>query len=194
MNNDERSEESVAAAATQRLQQAINAVPKDLVQAEDQILDRVSRAKGGPFAQLRLIYDLMDRLSAAVIRSTPCKTRCSSCCHYPVQASELEARLIERETRHRVRLKRTPDGQWNGLACPFLKEHRCSIYEHRPFVCRRHFAFTADSYWCHPDRANKIQLPMLRLTGAESARRTLSMESGMDQTADIREWFGLVLR
>lgn len=38
----------------------------------------------------------------------------------------------------RTEVPESPDG-----ACPFLKDHRCRIYEGRPFGCRTHFCEAA---------------------------------------------------
>jgi uncharacterized protein len=39
-----------------------------------------------------------------------------------------------------------------GQPCPFLENDRCSIYEHRPIICRLHHSFNDDSSQCDTSR------------------------------------------
>lgn len=188
MVKDEVASQAIEFADRQQ-QRAVSALPKDLIEAEDRIMERLARAKGGPFIRLRVLYDLMDRLGSALTPFTPCKSGCSSCCHYPVRVSELEVRYIERKTRHTSRLRKGVAQHWHGTPCPLLKDGRCSIYEHRPYVCRRHLVLTATNHWCHPVRANTIQLPLLGFSEADKAHVALGVESNLSDAADIRDWF-----
>jgi len=64
----------------------------------------------------------------ALYREIPafeCVDGCTACCG-PVPFSEIEA--------ERAGLKRIEGS--TDLICPFVKDNGCSIYAHRPFMCR----------------------------------------------------------
>lgn len=43
-----------------------------------------------------------------------------------------------------------------GIACPFLEDESCSIYEQRPLACREYLV-TSDPSYCQQPRANSVQ-------------------------------------
>jgi len=64
----------------------------------------------------------------ALYREIPafeCVDGCTACCG-PVPFSEIEAERVGLE-----RIEGSTD-----LACPFVRDGRCSIYKDRPFMCR----------------------------------------------------------
>lgn len=60
--------------------------------------------------------------------SISCKGLCSESCG-PIAASEFEIKRLELAAKHPLKVD-------DELTCSMLKEHRCSVYEHRPMVCR----------------------------------------------------------
>jgi Fe-S-cluster containining protein len=48
-----------------------------------------------------------------------------------------------------------------NLVCPFLRQNKCIIYEHRPFVCREHFV-TGSAMGCRKNKpgAQTIEMPL----------------------------------
>jgi hypothetical protein len=87
---------------------------------------------------MRAAMSLSSKLSArdaknaqaldALYREIPafeCVDGCTACCG-PVPFSEIEA--------ERVGLKQIEGS--TDLTCPFVKDGGCSVYEHRPFICR----------------------------------------------------------
>jgi Fe-S-cluster containining protein len=99
----------------------------------------------------RQLVEQVDRLAARLAsryaRHLACRAGCSGCCHhhlsvFPVEADavrdavdalppEIRA-VVERQAREVT--NREADDQ--PVACPLLVEHRCSIYEARPLICR----------------------------------------------------------
>ena len=91
-----------------------------------------------------------------------CRAGCSDCCHQLFQITEIEAvevsrgvGLLPEEARQRLQAKarvylterasiRVEPAAWGSLpppgarlACPALEGGVCSIYEHRPLICRK---------------------------------------------------------
>lgn len=124
---------------------------------------RLSAAKSpADYARaLRRAYSDLDRLTEDYVSShnvnLACKKGCSLCCYMRVDAKAHEVLLIgdhvestfseERKVALRERLiahKRTVDGltyiehMSRNVACPLLEGGSCSVYEVRPFGCRRH--------------------------------------------------------
>jgi Fe-S-cluster containining protein len=65
---------------------------------------------------------------------------CGICCHYPrVAITQAEQKELESVSCRQVRIERGSNGETflniSG-GCQFLKKNACSIYEHRPRVCR----------------------------------------------------------
>ena len=74
-----------------------------------------------------------------------CRAGCESCCHHRLSVFEVEAAPIREalarlehtdpESRRRIRERGLdPDER----ACALLLDGRCSVYEHRPLICRSH--------------------------------------------------------
>lgn len=78
-----------------------------------------------------------------------CREGCDFCCHEPVKVSLLEAvsiaeyvrgnlsdeQRVEIAARGREYKNRSREAPTSN-ACPFLDDHRCSIYSQRPLMCR----------------------------------------------------------
>jgi Putative zinc- or iron-chelating domain len=84
-----------------------------------------------------------------------CQAGCSSCCHQHVDVSASEACLIALYLRTQKR--KPPDldraaamisglshtKRWaRGIACPFLLDRKCSVYDVRPEPCRSHLSLS----------------------------------------------------
>jgi Fe-S-cluster containining protein len=66
-----------------------------------------------------------------------------------------------------------------GIACPFLEDESCGIYEERPMICREHLV-TTPAAWCATPREGTLRtLPMRR---ADSAVAKL----------EARDWIPLI--
>lgn len=97
-------------------------------------------------------------------RQPSCQPRCDHCCYHPLEIGLLEAIPIYRHLVSRGRwtpaLTKLLEGHaekvefqavsiWLLLKipCPLLIDHRCSVYEVRPFQCRATWSL-GDPYYC----------------------------------------------
>lgn len=112
-------------------------------------------------AALNVSLSRMDRRLAEApdAHSLACKSGCDWCCHFTIDVRPLEALNIAEhvltqftpDQRQRVRAEIDANAQrlatldemqrvQQNLRCPFLIEHRCSIYAVRPQTCRNYHA------------------------------------------------------
>lgn len=153
---------------------------------------------------------LADRMAAQRdAGQSPCRKGCSACCHYLVSVSPPEARVIAaRVMAMPPRLRRAiedriekaaltllhrpaPRGAdasqlsaWYrslDLACPFLKDDVCAIYDDRPLVCREHYV-TGSSARCAdaadaspPADAVSMAEVLARLCGQVAGREAVAI-------------------
>lgn len=164
----------------------IASFPQRLTRQEAAIFGRLSVAKISPLKKLAAIYELVDAISDHIHRSTPCKRGCSGCCHYTVSISEIEIQFIETNSKKRRAKTLLPKGDFHGTACPFLKNNECSVYEARPYVCRRHHSLAPDSQWCAPDAAFEEDFARVEFSELERAFGQLRAGS---PAMDIRQVF-----
>ena len=131
--------------------------------------------------------DSVVRAAADEGEQPDCKSGCSHCCHVRVEALEPEIFLIARELK-----KLSPEklGELTGrlrnhaatingvsvfdhhIACPFLEDDLCSIYQIRPAVCRKTHSFDVEK--CKPP---SYEIP-------QSLEIALKSEALMKGTAD----------
>lgn len=107
----------------------------------------------------RLLHRLVDAEAATSDIPLSCKKGCSACCHMEVEVTSYETGIlkavvegghkIDRERLLRQSLRSVQDSVWkqgtrnSDNRCVFLnQEGSCSIYEHRPVMCRRHSVST----------------------------------------------------
>jgi Fe-S-cluster containining protein len=103
---------------------------------------------------------------------------CSFCCHDKILMGEFEANFIKKiiETEkpyyNKERVLKQNSGEelkWTDKACPMLQdlnsdgERLCSIYEHRPLICRTHNSVM------DPKECNKENEPNKTISEAKSA-------------------------
>lgn len=105
----------------------------------------------------RRLYKLADEMKEMLAPFVACSSGCSYCCHMPTFIYQHEADAMAAASGRRARqLKHRPPHvafkagrAFNGHPCPFLSsEGRCSIYEHRPLICRVHNSLADDPDVC----------------------------------------------
>jgi Fe-S-cluster containining protein len=109
------------------------------------------------------LRQMAETFAEAVAPHAACKDSCSGCCHQPVSLTLQEAEVIARETGIAMRMPASwstgPVMRYAGQACPFLKDARCTIYRHRPLVCRLIFSMDADALLCQMVPGARSQAP-----------------------------------
>ena len=105
-----------------------------------------------------------EEISQGANLSVSCHKGCSACCHMEVEITSYEAEIlknlvlnghdIDRNRLMRQSSRNLQDASWKqgprnpDSKCVFLnQEGSCSIYEHRPVMCRRH-SVTSPSVNC----------------------------------------------
>lgn len=180
-------------AAKLRSAEFIKAIPPELSNREDTIQRKLASENASPRNKLQKIYSLMTDLVKAAGPYVACGKGCSDCCQMNVMVSQLEANFIEKETGIKpAQVAGTlihPQDKFVGVSCPFLKDGLCSIYDARPFACRKHLNFDTSAYWCDPTRTSTVELPMLGFSGAEDAFFDVVGLKAGGVFADIRDFF-----
>ncbi len=100
---------------------------------------------------LECLYKYTDELMREIEDKTPCKKGCSHCCKcgMRIDISELEANYIKNKlgiANNTICIEE--DGYIPQGSCPFLFNDACSIYEIRPYQCRRHVVIEKDNTKC----------------------------------------------
>ena len=139
---------------------------------------------------------IADEAAKVIAPFAPCSKGCSACCHNPAIISELEALLIAQSlgipagTPKRIfdpaadaEERREYHSHHAGVACAFLKDGLCSIYAHRPTVCRVQHSLEDSASGCDGGR----QPAAVDLT--EIYQAELRMLGRLMVYADIREFF-----
>ena len=175
--------------AEQNRSRMLEALPKQLSKQEDRFLDKIKKVKAVPLVKLGMLYSFMDEILKFTSQFMPCKKGCSACCHYKIYVSSIEVEYIEKKTRIYRSLNIAPGRNFHGEPCPFLKNNSCSIYEVRPFLCRRHHAFTPNAFWCDPTRSNNVQFPLVKFTNLDKAYEVINSEGKAKILFDIRQFF-----
>lgn len=164
----------------------IASFPPAILKKEERLTARLELSKLSPLKKLAAIYEFLDDI-AKYITPTPCKKGCSSCCHYAVSISEVEAQFIE-QTAKKKRLKAAGEpGNFIGRPCPFLVDEACSIYAARPYSCRRHHSLAPTAEWCAPEKSFAGNFARAQSSEAQLA---FDLLRGMRTLGDIRQVFG----
>ena len=163
---------------------------------------------------LRTEADLVAQTAAPL---SPCRAGCAHCCHQGVAIARKEAELIGREIGRPVAtppaarvlrpdlLERAESAQaqmerfqqqrawmvdtYTGVPCTFLVGDRCSIYAHRPIVCRLHISLAEDDLLCRfvPGH-DEVRVPYVDARG-EQQLYVMALADERLALADIRDWF-----
>lgn len=171
----------------------MQAIPATLSAKEDNVQGQLASENSSSRSKLRKIYNLMTEIVQVAEPYVACQKGCSACCKMNVTVSEVEAKYIEAEKGVKAaRLwgsRPHIQNQFIGIPCPFLKEDSCSIYDVRPFVCRKHLSFDTSPYWCEPERSQEVEMPLVKFEGAEKALMMIANAKIGGVFADIRDFF-----
>lgn len=180
-------------AAQLRRQAFVDALPKRLIELEGSLPTDIARANASARSKIGKIYRLIDQIAEVRAPHVACAGECADCCRMNVSISGLEAKLIAEATGRKVAtvedsVKHEQD-RFVGVACPFLRNDLCTIYEHRPLVCRNHASFYATAKWCTPEHSLRTDAPMVNFSGIDEAYVAVSSGRDCMILADIRDFF-----
>ena len=120
----------------------------------------------------------------------PCKNGCSACCYYNLEISRAEAEYISVNTGAIITKNKIRNRNFHGVPCPFLKNDSCSIYEFRPYTCRRHFTSAPTNTFCDIKLSTTESNYTMPLVRSKLAQKLYVNIVGTDtKTMDIRQFF-----
>ena len=132
---------------------------------EPRLTSQLRQLEKAPAVKHKIYWlrQMAETFADAVAPQAACRDACDGCCYQPVSVTEPEAQLIARETGAPLH---TPT-EWStlpvmkhaGQPCPFLQDARCTIYQHRPMVCRLIFNMDADALLCQMVPGARSQAP-----------------------------------
>lgn len=171
----------------------INALPTGFISDATERTRQIAVMNASPRVKLGKLYALVNEYAATRQPYVACKQGCDSCCHMKVELTNVEAERIAKATGIAAQPLRSStsnsDEKFVGIPCPFLKDHKCSIYDDRPLTCRGHASFDSDSYWCATERMLAVTLPMVSIGEALAVNRHIAQTTVHPVIADIREFF-----
>lgn len=193
-------------------EQLIASIKLDLLQKTfpDELQQRISdgcksikQASVSPLTKLQMLYQLSGEVMDYVANFIPCKKSCNQCCYYQVGVAALEIELIENATGKQSNntamiadidpanaASQEKKQAFHGKPCPFLgPDGSCTNYDARPYMCRRHGTVAMDNHWCHHERVNTIELPLMQFKELDELYESILKEAGNDVLVDIRQAF-----
>ena len=109
------------------------------------------------------LRQMAETFAGAVGPHAACSDACDGCCHQPVSVTLQEAEVISREIgvplQEPAEWSTLPVMKYAGQPCVFLQDSRCTIYRHRPMVCRLIFNMDADALLCQMVPGVRSQAP-----------------------------------
>jgi uncharacterized protein len=118
-----------------------------------------------PIKLIKKYYKYLDKLLSIYGKYVPCKKGCSKCCNITVHVFDLEINIIKHfldKNKIKYSYNSIINGHSNrkdysGVICPFLENNICSIYEVRPFMCRKYFVFNDNNNNCGAQSDKKVK-------------------------------------
>lgn len=168
-----------------------------LDQQRVKVYGTMARHMPTPEGKVGMLRGMASELQTAVRDLVPCSRGCSDCCHMPTLMSEAEAAVIAGETGAALAtpaayfdgLTLGDDSPYKGVPCPFLRNHQCGIYAHRPFACRLHVHIDRDNTLCKVFRDEKIRVPRLDTLAFDVHYMKAFGNPLTVRVADIRDFF-----
>lgn len=146
---------------------------------------------GSKLIRLRHIAGERSRIFAS---SSACGSGCNHCCHIETTVPRSEAKLIANaigrplaEPEERLSIETIAGRRkFFGVPCTFLVNGKCSIYAHRPLVCRTLVNLDSVDTLCRLVPGVDVPVPYLQ---AVELQGYFAYLTHVEQYADIREWF-----
>ena len=102
--------------------------------------------------------------------------------------SELD-RFVVGQKNAKKAVKNANRGNSIGEPCSFLINNVCSIYEFRPYFCRRHQVFTPNNGLCIDEQKLELDQMLLDFSEINKSYGHILSEYGDISFKDIREYF-----
>ena len=143
------------------------------------------------------IIQIVDQVNEALAPHVACKSGCSHCCHIALVITENEAQAISKFVGVPYADLGQPDpdeigkgtAAYRGVVCPFLLEHKCSIYSVRPVACRAHHSLNDDAVQCDLSTpSDESSVPKFNLKSSEFGLAFISIRL-KESMGDIRDFF-----
>ncbi|HEX7888822.1 MAG TPA: YkgJ family cysteine cluster protein [Ramlibacter sp.] len=190
----------------QRAQEQVRLAAQRARASEPRVGGLLKQLEKAPRIQHRIFWlrQLAEVFGESVGPHSACSAGCDACCRQPVVLTQQEAEVIARETGAPLHQPATwsakGDERYVAQPCSFLEDSRCTIYEHRPMVCRLMFSMDVDDLLCHrvpgalshmpyADYSQHKELYLRAHLGKVKSEEAL--QAGLQQLklADIREFF-----
>lgn len=175
----------------ERAEKRVHAVDPQVKQHATQLLERALQA-GTAAKRVLWLQRAADVMGKGYGDVSACKSGCSHCCKIPVPISHGEAMVMGKA----LGLVPLPTAMHGGAPepgdwapCTFLKDDQCSIYAHRPSVCRSHLNLDQDDLLCRPVPGATVPVAYLDVTPLKTVGVAIA---GNTAWADIRQWFAHV--
>ncbi len=195
----------------ERAQQQVRLASERAHADEPRVRGLLKQLDKAPRIQHRIFWlrQLADAFGDAVGPYSACQAGCDACCRQPVALTLQEAEVIARETGARLQQPSTWSAKGEerhvGQPCSFLVDSRCTIYEHRPMVCRLMFSMDTDDLLCHRVPGALSHMPYADYSQHKElyirahlgkVKSDAEMQQGLQRLklADIREFFPHGLR
>lgn len=170
--------------ARKKFDQLNSQVTPKIQQREDSLLQKLQMSKLGKLKKLEVFFAEMEAIYDFIHKFTVCEKGCNHCCHYEIAITDLEVEYI----KSKIKIKKSNLNPF-AKSCPFLKKGICSIYEYRPFICRRHLSIADTSKWCKLAVCNDYKFPLINLSEIDKCYVYLVGSQGMESLKDIRKAF-----
>jgi uncharacterized protein len=158
---------------------------------------RISTMNARASVKLRQVSVVADEVFRLAEGRAACARGCAHCCHGAVPITAAEARFIGEQIGVQPSdvansPRRSKQSFSTETPCLFLKNGECSIYESRPLLCRTHFNFDRDNYWCRCENwdtpAASIPKPVIPQL-QDACRKAVGQRPADSVVADIRDFF-----
>jgi uncharacterized protein len=174
-------------------------IPKIFIDEFNNLINRLPLENRSKYSKLREIYSFIDNFNAKYVFTTlkpSCVKGCAACCSIDVTIHDIEAQYIEKNTGIKMLSKSPSLSIIHDTACPFLEDDKCSIYEHRPFVCRvYHVLSPSELCYTGADVAMYGAAPLFGNDIFKNMFLYINLELASTPKAirDIRDFFGMSL-
>lgn len=163
-------------------------------------LQRVFADGGSRRNKIVRIQALVSEVRSYASEHAACKQGCSACCKQRVMMSQTEADAIGHAIGRpavQLRLDYVPPRIHDfgrDTPCTFLVDDACSIYEHRPFVCRNYVSLDLDPLLCgfenwDLDKAGDKRFTPVPHLDPGPLLAAYRKVAGQDRIGDIRAFF-----